>query len=127
MSVATIATRLCELCREGQNLQAIEELYSPDIVSVEAAEMEGGEMPRTMNGIEAVRGKTEWWYANNEVHSGDVRGPYFHGDDRFAVFFSMDVTLKEAGQRMLFEEVGIYTVAGDKVVREEFYYAPPGG
>ncbi len=125
MSVASVGQRLCELCREGKNLQAIEELYSPDLVSVEAAEMEGSGIPRTMTGFDAVRGKSEWWYANNDVHGGEVKGPYFHGDDRFAVYFTMDITPKESGQRMTFEEVGIYTVAGDKVVREEFYYTMP--
>ena len=123
MSTEKIGSRLVELCKEGRNMDAINELYAEDIVSVEAAE--GGGMPRTMEGIDAVRGKTEWWYANNEVHGGEVKGPFNHGDDEFAVFFAMDVTSKESGDRMNFEEVGVYTVKDGKIVREEFFYTFP--
>ena len=123
MSVSEIGQQLCNLCKEGKNLEAIETLYSDDIVSVEASAMEG--MPQTMEGIDAVRGKTEWWYANNEVHGGTVSGPYPHGEDRFAVHFAMDVTNKESGERMNFEEVGLYTVSDGKIVREEFFYGMP--
>ena len=82
------------------------------------------DMPAHMKGLEAIRGKNEWWFANNEVHSGEVKGPFPHGD-RFAVIFNFDVTSKAgpmAGQRFQMEEVGLYTVAGGKIVKEEFFY-----
>lgn len=123
MSVAQVGEKLCALCREGRNLDAIEQLYADNIVSVEASPMEG--MPRTMEGIEAVRGKNEWWYANHEVHGGDVKGPFPHGEDRFAVHYVMDVSPKEQGERMSFEEVAVYTVSDGKIVREEFFYGAP--
>jgi len=126
--VRTLADRLVELCGEGKNLEALESLYSEGIVSVEAMACEGDPsgMPRQMEGIEAVRGKTRWWLDNHEVHSAEVRGPFLHAPDRFAVFFSFDVTYKPQGQRCQMEEVGIYTVADGKVVKEEFFYNMPG-
>ncbi len=123
MSASEIGKKLCNLCKEGRNLEAIDSLYSPGIVSVEAAPMPG--MPQTMEGIDAVRGKTEWWYANNEVHDGSVSGPYPHGENRFAVHFAMDVTSKESGERTNFEEIALYTVSDGKIVREEFFYGTP--
>lgn len=115
-----VANRLVELCKTGQNVQAIEELYASDAASVEAFDM--GDMPRTQTGTEAIKGKNVWWLENHEVHGGDIKGPFQHGDDRFAVIFNIDVTFKPSGQRQQFEEVGIYTVADGKIAREEFFY-----
>jgi ketosteroid isomerase-like protein len=121
MSALEVGNKLVALCREGKNLEAIETLYSPDIVSVEAAE--GGGFPRTMNGIAAVKGKGQWWEANHEVHSAEILGPYVHGDDRFAVIFRFDITSKPMNNtRMQMDEVGVYTVTDGKVSREEFFY-----
>lgn len=120
--VLTVGRELVDLCRRGKYLEAVERLYAPDIVSVEASGDET--MPAEMRGIDAVRGKGEWWLANHEVHGSEAKGPFPHGD-RFAVFFTMDVTSKTgpfAGKRMQFEEVALYTVKDGKIVREEFFY-----
>ncbi len=122
MSAAEVGQRLCDLCSEGKHLDAIDELYGEDVVSVEAAEADGP-MPRTMSGKQAVRGKTEWWGNSHEVHSNSVKGPFPHGDDRFAVLFELDATNKEAGQRFQMTEVAVYTVDDGKITREEFFYA----
>ena len=76
------------------------------------------------SGLAAIRGKNEWWYSHNEVHSGKADGPFVNGD-RFAVGFEFDVTARDgerAGQRNTFREVALYTVKDGKIVREEFYY-----
>ena len=60
----------------------------------------------------------------NEVHGGDVKGPFPH-HDRFILIFDYDVTAKSgpmAGQRMQMQEAGLYTVADGKIVKEEFFY-----
>ena len=124
MSTIEVANKLVALCREGKNTEAIESLYSSDIVSVEAAEMPG--FGRTQTGMEAIMGKAKWWAENNEVHSQEVAGPFAHGDDKFAVVFKMDVTMKPTNQRINLEEVAVYTVENDKIVREEFYYTMGG-
>ena len=120
MSVLEIGSMLVDLCRQGKNMEAIETLYSPDIVSVEPMAMSG--MERTQRGIEAIKGKNQWWFANHEMHNGEVRGPFPHGD-RFAVLFAYDVTQKQTGQQVRMEEVAVYTVDNGKIVKEEFFYA----
>jgi hypothetical protein len=40
MNTEEVATRLVELCRNGEWRKALDELYAKDIVSVEAHEME---------------------------------------------------------------------------------------
>ena len=51
----------------------------------------------------------------------EVFGPYPH-DDRFAVRFLLDVTNKQSGERRTVDEIGLFTVAGGKITREEFFY-----
>ena len=123
----TVAKKLVELCREGKNAEAVDTLYSPNIVSVEAG---GGSpsMPARMEGIEAVKGKNEWWMQNHEIHSAETEGPWPHGD-RFIVHFKYDVTGKGgpmAGKRMLLDEAALYTVKDGKIVHEEFFYSMGG-
>ena len=119
MDTNEIGAELVRLCREDKNLEAIEKFYSLDIVSVEAMAMPG--MGKTQTGIEAIKGKNAWWAENHEVHGGDVQGPFPNGN-RFVVFFKFDVTPKHTGQRMTMEEMGLFTVENEKIVKEEFFY-----
>jgi hypothetical protein len=117
MNTEEVANKLVELCRKGEWMKAVDELYSKDIVSVEAREMEN--MPAEMRGIDLVRGKTTWWEQNMEVHSAKVSGPFL-ARDTFVVQFDVDVTDKASNKRMQMSEVGIYAVKDGKVAREEF-------
>ena len=121
MSAIEIGTRLVQLCNDGKSEEAVEQLYAPDIVSIEG---QGSvEMPARMEGIEAIRKKGEWWFANHEVHSMRAVGPFVgHRDDQFVVQFEIDVTPKASGERTQMNEVGIYTLRDGKVVQEEFLY-----
>ena len=117
MNTEEVANKLVELCRKGEWMKAVDELYSKDIVSVEVREMEN--MPAEMRGIDLVRGKTTWWEQNMEVHSAKVSGPFL-ARDTFVVQFDVDVTDKQSKKRVQMSEVGIYTVKDGKVAREEF-------
>ena len=117
MSTEEVAKKLVEYCRKSEWMKAIDDLYAKDIVSVEAQAMEN--MPAEMRGIDQVRGKTEWWEKNMEVHSAKVTGP-FVARDTFVVQFDVDVTDKASKKRMQMSEAGIYAVKNGKVAREEF-------
>jgi ketosteroid isomerase-like protein len=118
-NTAAVAEELVSLCRAGRNADAINSLYAPDIVSVESMGNEA--MPREMKGLDAIRGKNQWWAENNQVHSASVDGP-FVGDDKFAVYYNYDVTFKPTGKRNNMEEMALYTVNDGKIVREQFFY-----
>ncbi len=118
-----VGKRLVELCREGKFKEAMETLYSDNIVSIEAGAPPN--MSPRVDGIAAVRGKGEWWEANHEIHSVDIAGPWPHGD-RFIVRMTMDVTAKGgpmAGKRFPMDEAGLYTVKDGKITMEEFFYS----
>ena len=121
---SVIGKQLVELCNQGKNMEAIDLLYSNKIVSVEACAMPG--MEQTISGIDKIIAKSQWWYDNHEVHSSKAEGPFPHGEDRFIVIFDIDVTAKAgpmANQRMAMREMGLYTIDGDKIVKEEFFYS----
>lgn len=117
MDTEQVAQKVVELCRKQSWKEALDTLYAKDIVSVEARSMDG-ESPEK-RGIDQVRGKTEWWTQNMEVHSVKVGGP-FVAHDRFVVQYDIDVTDKNSKKRMELSEVGVYTVKDGKIVREEF-------
>jgi hypothetical protein len=117
LSTEEVALKLVELCRKGEYMQAVDAFYGKEIVSVEPRAM--GNMPAEMRGSDQVRGKTQWFLNNHEVHESKISGPFVAGD-RFVVQFAIDVTDKTSQKRMQMSEVGIYTVKEGKVTREEF-------
>jgi hypothetical protein len=117
MTTEEVAKKLVELCRKGEWMQAIDSFYAEDIVSVEPRAMEN--IPAEMRGLDQVRGKTQWFMDNHEIHDSKVSGPFVAGD-KFVVQFDIDVTDKASKERMQMCEVGIYTVKEGKVIREEF-------
>lgn len=118
MSVRTVAKQFVDLCRQGKNFDVMRTMYAPDIVSVE------GDGKETAGQNPVIR-KSEDWVSDKIFHGETVAGPFFNGanPDQFAVYFTLDVTLKAAGKRITLEEVGIYTVnESDKITREQFFY-----
>jgi len=118
-TTAAVAEELVSFCKARDFTGAINNLYSPNIVSVES--MGNETMPREMKGIDAIRGKNQWWADNHEVHSTVVDGP-FVGEDKFAVYYNFDVTFKPTGKRTPMEEMALYEVKDGKIVREQFFY-----
>lgn len=119
--LVNLANALFVHCQNNTEDEGLDTLYAPDAVSVEAAAMEEGG-GRTAEGVQAIKDKHAWWYGAFEVHSSTVQGPFFHGDDKFGLIFTMDTTMKETGDRMQASELGLYTVKDGKIVREEFFY-----
>lgn len=118
MSVLEIGKRLVEIIVAGDPSVAWNELYSDDIVSIEA----GGPESREVHGKDAIMAKGQGFNQMFEVHGSQVLGPYPHGDSEFAVHLSYDVTHRESGNRFPINEIAVYTVANDKINHEKFYY-----
>jgi ketosteroid isomerase-like protein len=118
-STLEVAKKYVALCKEGKNETVLNELFTPDAVSVEAGAPPGQD--RTAKGLEAIRAKSKWWQENHTVHKAELFGPYPH-DDRFAVRFVYDITQKGSGKRITMDEVGLFTVSNGKISKEEFFY-----
>ena len=120
MSSIEIGKKLIELCNQGNSKEALNSLYSDNAISIEARE-DNGDMPSQIQGLESIRQKHEWWEQNFEVHSAEAQGPFPKGE-QFAAIFKMDVTHKQSGERSQMQEIALYTVDKDKIVKEEFFY-----
>ncbi|HBY69664.1 MAG: hypothetical protein CMC13_06830 [Flavobacteriaceae bacterium] len=116
MTTKEIANNLVKWCNSGQEAKCYQELYSPDIVSLES----GGENS-VAKGMDEVAKKGEWWQENFEVHSWNTSEPII-ADNWFSVRHEMDTTHKPSGQRNKMSEIGVYEVKNGKIVKEQFFY-----
>ena len=119
MTTYEIGKSYVALVKEARREECLSTLFSPDAVSVEAVQLPGRE--RTVKGLDALRGKSNFFLANNEVHKAEIFGPYPH-DDCFAVRFVFDLTFKPTGERRTMDEIGLFTVVDGKIAPEEFFY-----
>jgi ketosteroid isomerase-like protein len=117
MNTSELAKDFTELLKQGDDEAAAAKYNADDIVSYEAME---GPMA-VCQGRDAVKQKGDWWRENHEVHGGSVDGPFVNGD-QFAVCIKMDITPKATGERVMMEEVGLYTVKDGKITEERFFY-----
>jgi len=115
VSIKSIAQQLVDWCNAGKNFDVMRTMYTPDIVSVESDGQE-------TIGQQAVIQKSERWAEANIINGQVVRGPYFNGPNQFAATFTFNVVRKATGKPETLEEVAVYTVQGDKISREQFFY-----
>ena len=117
MTTQQVADRLVELCRQGQMLEAQEELYGDDIVCIEP---EHSQMPVTKGKAAVMEKGKHFAEMIEERHGGSFGDPVVSG--RFFSFAGMlDATLKGRGRQVL-EEICLYEVKDGKVVFEQFFY-----
>lgn len=123
MTTREIAEKLCDHCRNHTEMQGLDELYAKDAVSIEPMAPEG--MDPVSRGVDAIKGKHDWWGANFEVHDFKLEGPFINGD-KFSVIFELDTTEKATGNRWKAKEVALYEVENGKIARESFFMMPMG-
>ncbi len=117
MTTQEIANKLVSYCREGKYQQCYEELYSPDVVSMEP---EGVPMQR-VQGLAGIQEKGKHWGEMiEEMHDSSITDPVVCGN-HFSCGMVMDATFK-GGARQRMEEICVYEVQEGKVVLEQFFY-----
>lgn len=120
MNTQQIAERLVALCREGKYEEVYDELFAEDAENIEMPAMANGPLGNA-KGLDAIRAKGKaWGEAVEQVHGGSVGEPSVSGN-WFSVPMSLDVTMKGQG-RMQMQEMCLYQVRDDKIVREQFFY-----
>lgn len=120
MTTQEVANRLVELCREGKYEQAIKELYSPEIVSVEPEGMPN----RIVKGLEEIAKKGAKFESMLEKVNSSVVSDPIVAENFFSCTMLMNVQFKGSPVATDMDEVCVYTVNDGKIVREEFFYTP---
>lgn len=117
MTTKEIAHRLVELCRQGKNAEAYQELFAPNAVAIEPAHTP---QPRA-EGLDALLQKGKQFQGMiKEVHSSYISDPLVAGNF-FTLTMGLDVTFQD-GNRINMDEVAVYEVKDGKVVKEQFFF-----
>jgi hypothetical protein len=118
MTTGQIASRLAELCRQGQFEAAQKELYAENAVSIEPEAM--ADFPKETKGLRAIIEKGHKFESMVEkVHGCSTSAPLVAGN-AIAFTLTMDVTMKGRG-RVRLEEICAYEVKDGKIVSEQFF------
>ena len=118
MKTADVAKRMVDLCRAGHYVEAITELYAPDVRQFE----NGVEVPGGREGLlAACRG----WIASRTIHGNTIHGVHVT-PDALVLEIEYDVTPHVTNeQRQQWREAAIYRIADGTITDVRFYYKPP--
>ncbi|MEO6538684.1 MAG: SnoaL-like domain-containing protein [Ferruginibacter sp.] len=118
MNTKEIATRLAELCRQGQFETAQKELFAEDVVSIES--FATPDFEKETKGLEAIIQKGHKFEAMTQsMHSLSVSEPILAAQS-FALTLRMDITMK-GKERMDMTELCVYKLKDGKIISEEFF------
>ena len=118
MTTEQIASRITELCSQGQFETAQTELFAEDAISIEA--FETADFPKETVGLEAIIAKGHHFNSMvEEMHGGSVSEPLIAGNS-FAVLMTMDMTMK-GKERMSMTELCVYQIKDGKIISESFH------
>lgn len=117
MTTQEIADKLVNYCRNGQYKECYEQLYSPDILSVEP---EGSSFP-PCKGFDQLNEKAAKWNSNiKEFESGSVTDAIVKGDHFVCGMETVYTDIND--QKVHFKELCIYKVSEGKIIEERFVY-----
>jgi ketosteroid isomerase-like protein len=120
MTTSEVAHRFADLCRSGRYVEAVTELYAPDVVSIEP---DGGMWPEHTRGYDRVLQKA-YMFAElvERQNHGYVSEPVVAGE-HFSISMILDVTLRGGG-RFRIEGVSVHHVRDGLITLEHFFYPP---
>lgn len=119
MSIQDIANRLVELCKAGDYKTCYQELFSPEIVSIEA---DGS----SVKGFDQMAEKGKQWNAGiAQMHDTWMGDPIVSGN-WFSLPMGMNMTRTGETVPTKFEEICVYQVQNGKIVKEQFFYDDAG-
>ncbi|HEX9511092.1 MAG TPA: SnoaL-like domain-containing protein [Puia sp.] len=118
MTTPQIATRLVELCRQGQYENAQKELYANDAISIEP--QASPDFAKETKGLPAIIEKGHKFEAMTEkVYATTASDPLIVGNT-IAFTHGIDIAMKGT-KRSKMEELCVYQVKEGKIVSEQFF------
>lgn len=118
MTTKEIANRLVDMCRNEKVEEAKEELFSPEIISIEPG---GGFLPKEVKGMDAIKKKAELFMSKVEKFYGvNISDPIIAGD-YFSIAWDTDIQMKGEA-RKADSELCVYKTKDGKIISEQFFY-----
>ena len=118
MTTQEIASRLVTMCRNGKTEEAKEELFAPDIISIEPR---NGILPKETKGMDAIHKKAELFVSMVDNFYGDTISDPVVAGDYFSISWITDLQMK-GEPRQTNRELCVYKTSGGKIVSEQFFY-----
>lgn len=115
-----VARGFTAMLRAGQFAAAGELYWAADVASIEPADLPGG-IRATVSGIAAVRAKYDARFAGLQIDEISIDGPFVTGD-QFALFLDLVTVDPANGERQPITEIALYTVRGDRIAEERYFY-----
>lgn len=120
MTTQDIANRLSELFKENKWMEAQDEFFSEDAMSVEPVNGPEMGMP-SVKGLDKIREKAAKFNEMIEtMHGGWVSAPVVAGN-HIAFAMGMEATYKGQGRQKM-DEIVVYEVKNGKIVKEQFFF-----
>jgi hypothetical protein len=120
MNTQEVADRLIGFCRERKNLEAVNELYSKDIISKEMPWVPN--MEPVLTGKETVRKKNSNWFDQIKKMNDTGISYSIVAGNHFTTKLFFDATRKN-GSEYYIEELRVYEVRNGKINAEQFFYS----
>ncbi len=121
MTTQEVAEKLVKLCREGKFEQVQQELFGPEIQSMEPTKEGGWEIE---TGFDGLKKKAEQWHGMvEEMKDGEISDAQV-ADNFFTCTWKSMVKYKGAPDFVPMDEIALYQVNDGKVVLEQFFYTP---
>ena len=118
METKDVAQKWAQMCKEGKNLECINELYAENVVSREMPGMPG----ELITGKQNVWNKSkEWLESVEDFHASEISDPVVAGNF-FTAKMEFDCTFKERGRQKM-AEVCVYEVKDGKIASEQYFYS----
>ena len=118
MTTKEIATRLVDMCRNGEVEEAKEALFAADIVSIEPVE---GILPKETRGMDAIEKKAELFISMVENFYGSTISDPVVAGDYFSVSWDTDIQMKGEDRKTM-SELCVYKTSAGKIISEQFFY-----
>ncbi len=117
MTTAVIADRLVSLCKEGKFIQAQQELYDAEIISIDP------DGSRTIGVTNMHLKEQRFLDSLDKIHSISFSNPLIAGS-YFTVKLRMEIAIKKIGYKE-FEEICVYETKDGKIIFEQFFRNTP--
>src|SRR6218665_31098 len=118
MSTQELAKQLVSLLRAGSFEEAQRSFLSQNAESIEP---NASFFPEKTVGLENILAKGAAFRESIEaVHGLEISDPLVAGNS-IAITFTLDASFKNNG-RLVFSEICVFSIEGEKIVREIYYY-----
>lgn len=108
-----IAARLTDLCQQHRFVQAYQELFAADAVSIDPIYKH-----RPLKGLDNLIRREEKFLAGIQLKEVNLSAPIFAGN-YFSLVFFMQFTA--GGDHRTVEEIALYQVSNDKIISQQFF------